>query len=88
MECREVRPLAEAFVSEQLLMETTQAVVAHLERCPVCRAEIDGLRRLRSATRSAIERSPHLAMRPLFRVALATRLQAEATRHTQCDRPG
>jgi hypothetical protein len=80
MECREVRQLAEAFVSEQLLVETTQAVVAHLERCPACRAEIEGLRRLRAATRSAITRSPDLTIRPEFRAALTARLQQEAIR--------
>jgi anti-sigma factor RsiW len=75
MECREVRQLAEAFVSEQLLVETTQAVVVHLERCPACRVEIDGLRRLRAATRSAFEHAPDLAVRPDFAAALTARLQ-------------
>ena len=80
MECREVRQLAEAFVSEQLLVETTQAVVAHMERCPECRAEIDGLRRLRTATRSAFERMPDLRVRPEFATELRSRLVAEAAR--------
>lgn len=64
MECREVRQLAESFVTEQLLVETTQAVVAHLERCAVCRAEVDGLRRLRAVTREAFLRSAELQARP------------------------
>jgi hypothetical protein len=76
MDCRDVRALTEAHLSEQLLVETTQSVLAHLERCPACRAEIDGVRRLRSATRSAFERAPDLAIRPAFRAALASRLQA------------
>jgi hypothetical protein len=87
MECREVRQLAEAFVSEQLLVETTQAVVAHLDRCPACRAEVDGLRRLRAATRTAFEGAPDLRLRPEFSVALASRLQAEAARHRAARTP-
>ena len=77
MECREVRQLAEAFVSEQLLVETTRAIVAHLEGCPSCRAEIDGLRRLRAATRSAFTGAPELQVRPEFVASLGARLQAE-----------
>lgn len=80
MECREARQLAEAFISEQLLVETTQSVVAHLERCPVCRAEVDGVRRLRAATRTAVQRAPALAPRPEFAATLATRLRTETPR--------
>ena len=80
MECREVRQLAEAFVSEQLLVETTQAIVSHLEQCRACRAEVAGLRRLRAATRSAFATATDLAPHPEFVAALATRLQAEAGR--------
>lgn len=80
MECREVRSLVDAFVSEQLLVETTQAIVAHLARCPACRAEVEGLRRLRLATRFAFEASTHLEPRSEFVVALGARLQAETSR--------
>ncbi len=80
MECREVRPLIEAFVSEQLLVETTQAIVTHLERCPGCRAEVDGLRRMRTALRSGVETSADLSPRPEFLSILAARLQTEALR--------
>lgn len=83
MECREVRQLAEAFVSEQLLVETTRAIVAHLERCQACRHEIDGLRRVRGALRSAFETAPELDMRTEFAAELASRLAAKARR-----RPG
>jgi anti-sigma factor RsiW len=80
MDCREARQLAEAFVSEQLLVETTQAVVAHLDRCPACRAEFDGLRRLRQATRSAITGASDLAPSPAFTAALTARLREAADR--------
>lgn len=80
MECREVRPLIEAFVSEQLLVETTQTIVVHLDRCPACRAEVEGLRRLRAAARSAFAGSAALAARPEFLSALGSTLQAQAAR--------
>jgi anti-sigma factor RsiW len=80
MECREVRQLAEVPVSEPLLIETTKRLVAHLEGCPACRAEIDGMRRLRGATQAAFDRAPQLAVRPEFAAALSARLRAEAGR--------
>lgn len=80
MDCREVRQLAEAFVSEQLLVETTHAMVAHLDSCAPCRAEIAGLRRLRAAARSAVANASHLAPRPDFMDALNSRIRTEASR--------
>jgi hypothetical protein len=77
MECREVRQFAEAFVSEQLLVETTQALISHMDCCPPCRGEIEGLRRLRASTRSAFEGAADLRARPEFAAALRSRLQAE-----------
>lgn len=85
MECRDVRPLIDAFVSEQLLVETTQGIAAHLERCPACRAEVEGLRRLRRATRSAFDAAPDLAPSPQFMAALTSTLQAEAARPAASD---
>ena len=78
MECRDVRELAEAFVSEQLLVETTQAIASHLDRCASCRAEVEGLRRLRHATRAAFDRSPELRARPDFAAELSARLAGQA----------
>jgi hypothetical protein len=82
MECREVRVLAEAFVSEQLLVKTTQAVVAHLQRCRACGDEVEGLRRVRAATRSAFESAPDLGPRPEFTAALTARLHVQAVRRS------
>jgi len=75
MECRDVRPLADSYLSEQLLVETTHAIVEHLERCPGCRAEFEGLRRLKLAIRSGFERAPSLQARPELRAALASGLR-------------
>lgn len=78
MECRDARELAEPFITEQLLVETTQEIVRHLDRCHPCRAEIEAQRRLRAATRSAFERAPELGMSPQFAAGLRVRIRAEA----------
>jgi Putative zinc-finger len=80
MDCREVRDLADAYVSEQVLVETARAIVAHLDRCPTCHAEVDGLRRLRASVRSAYLASTDLSPSPAFAVALRSRLRSEGLR--------
>ena len=66
MECRDVRELADSFLSEQRPVETTHDILRHLSQCPSCRAEIDSRRRLRTALRGAFERSPELRATPEF----------------------
>ncbi|MFN7977537.1 MAG: zf-HC2 domain-containing protein [Vicinamibacterales bacterium] len=82
MECREVRRLADAYLSDQLLVETSQAIAAHLDTCPPCRAEIEGLRRLRASVRSAVHRATDEPLRPEFSAALTERLRTQAERST------
>ena len=77
-ECRATRDRADAFLSEQLLIETTQDIVRHLEGCPACHAEFDARRRLRGALKSAFERSSELQPRAEFVRALQARLADEA----------
>ncbi len=78
MECREVRELADAYVSDQVLVETAQAIVTHLDRCSACQAEVEGLRRLRASVRSAYLGSTDLSPRPEFVGAVSARLRSEA----------
>ncbi|HTI37379.1 MAG TPA: zf-HC2 domain-containing protein [Vicinamibacterales bacterium] len=66
MECREVRELSDSFLGGELQTETNHAILHHVERCPACRAEIDGRRQLRLALRTAFERSADLRPRPEF----------------------
>jgi anti-sigma factor RsiW len=66
MECRDIRELADSFLSEQLLVETTHDILRHLSQCPSCRAEMESRRRLRTALRGAFERSPELRATPEF----------------------
>lgn len=78
MECRDVRRLADAYLSDQLLVETSQAIATHLDTCPPCRAEIDGLRRLRASVRSAVHRATDEPLRPEFSAAMTERLRTQA----------
>ena len=87
VECREVRGLAEAYVSEQVLVETAETIVAHLEHCSSCRAELDGLRRLRTSVRAAWLASKDLAPRPEFLSALTTELRSASAANTSRTSP-
>ena len=75
MECRDVRELADSFLSEQLLVETTHDILRHLSLCPSCRADIDSRRRLRTALRGAFERSPELRATPEFLASVGRRVR-------------
>jgi hypothetical protein len=55
MECRDVRELAESFISGQLLTETNHEIVRHLETCLSCRRDIETRRALRDAVRRAFQ---------------------------------
>jgi Putative zinc-finger len=67
MQCREVRDLADSFLSEQLLVETNHEVLRHLEGCPACRAELASRRELRTAIRRAFIRNESLRISDEFR---------------------
>jgi anti-sigma factor RsiW len=76
MECRDVRQLADSFLSEQLLVETNHELLKHLETCPDCRREIAGRRALRDKLRAAFVHAEDLAPRPEFAAQLRTMLRA------------
>src|SRR6187399_3441772 len=82
MRCADVRELIDSFLSEQLLVETIHEVLRHVERCPTCRAELEGRRALRAALRRAIGTSEELRMRPEFAEALSSRLRAVSRRRS------
>jgi len=83
MQCRDVRELADSFLTEQLLVETNHDVVRHLETCAACRAEFDARRAVREKLRSAIARSAELAPRPAFASELADALRPAGTAMTR-----
>lgn len=76
MQCREVRDVADSFLSEQLLVETNHELLRHLETCPNCRAEIAARREMRNSLRSAFVNAAELGPRPEFAEELRAKLQA------------
>ena len=76
MECRDVREMADSFLSEQLLVETNHELLRHLEMCPVCREEIAARGALRARLRSAFAQAEDLRPRPAFSAELRTALRA------------
>ena len=75
MQCRDVRELADSFLSEQLLVETNHELLRHLETCPDCRADIAGRRALRDGLRAAFARAEDLRPRPEFAAELLAKLR-------------
>lgn len=78
MQCREVRDLADSFLSEELLVETNHEVLRHLEACPACQAEIASHRELRGAMRRAFTGAEALRMRDEFPREVVSRLRSVA----------
>jgi anti-sigma factor RsiW len=74
MICRDVREMADSFLSEELLTETNHEILRHLETCAACRADLEARRTLRASLRAAFERSSDLAPDPAFTVNLRDRL--------------
>ena len=60
MNCRDVRAVADSFLTEEWLTETNHDVLQHLDGCVTCRTEIDARRRLRIALRSSFDRAAEL----------------------------
>jgi anti-sigma factor RsiW len=79
MQCREVRELLDAFLGDQLLVETTNDVVRHVEICPACRTELEGRRALRMRLQAAFASSIELAPRSEFLNGIEAQLRTEAT---------
>jgi anti-sigma factor (TIGR02949 family) len=53
--CEKIREQLDAYLSNELLVETTATVLKHLEGCPDCSEELDSRFRLRDALRRAVE---------------------------------
>ena len=79
MECRDVREMADSYVADELLTETSHAILHHLETCPTCRSDIAGRRALRVAVRRAFHSAPALAPSPEFTRELRATLQNAAS---------
>jgi hypothetical protein len=75
MQCRDVRELADSFLSEQLLVETNHDLLRHLETCPDCRADLAGRRAMRQSLRAAFARAEDLRPRPELAAELLAKLR-------------
>jgi anti-sigma factor RsiW len=75
MQCRDVRELADSFLSEQLLVETNHELLRHLETCPDCRLDIAGRRAMRDKLRAAFARAEDLRPRAELTAELLTKLR-------------
>jgi hypothetical protein len=78
MNCRDVRELADSFLSGELPAETNQRILSHLDACPACRSDIETRRQLRGTLRTAFNRAPDLQPSNEFRDRLRERLHDAA----------
>jgi hypothetical protein len=79
MECREVRALGDAYLDDELLVETNHAVLAHLQKCPTCRAELQARQTLRTTLNEAFTSDKDLAPDAKFTALLKNHLHSTAT---------
>src|SRR5215469_14974824 len=56
--CERVREQLDAYLSSELLVETTATVLKHLEGCADCSGEVESRLRLRNALRRAVDQQP------------------------------
>jgi predicted anti-sigma-YlaC factor YlaD len=89
MTCHDVRKFADSFLSQKLLTETNHGILRHLDKCPSCRADIDGRKRIWTAARSQSRRcvlpdTSHARRRPIPRRHRGARRSG----HISCARLG
>ena len=58
MQCRDFREFADAYLDEELLVETSHEVLRHLEQCANCRHELAARRELRGQLRWSFIETP------------------------------
>lgn len=84
MQCRDVRAIADAYLDDELLVETNQAVLAHIQTCRACEAELRSRQAFRARLKRAFDQNSALAPPADFPASLAGRLQGN---HTAQARP-
>ncbi len=73
MQCKDFREISDAYLSDELLVETNIQVYTHLEDCRKCRQDFANRRDLRQQLRTAVLKSDEFAIDPIF----ANRLELE-----------
>ena len=53
--CEKTRKCLDAYISNELMVETNYEVLRHIEGCPACAAEVDTRVRLRSRLKAAVD---------------------------------
>jgi anti-sigma factor RsiW len=75
MTCAQCLSMADAYLDNELPVETSHDVSAHVGDCAACRAELEARRALRARLRLAFGECAELAAPPLFASDLRARLQ-------------
>lgn len=78
MQCREFRDISEAYLSDELLVETCAQVFRHLESCPKCREDFAAKRKLRQKMRVAVKTADEFQIDPIFASRLSANLREAA----------
>jgi hypothetical protein len=78
MDCREFREIAEAYLSDELLVESNIRVDRHLEACGDCKTRFAAMRRLRRQMSSTVRDSENFRIDRTFAVKLAGELKEGA----------
>src|SRR5687768_11399524 len=66
MECKEFAEIIEAYLSDELLVETNTQVLQHLQDCRHCREDLAARRELRERMRSSVKGSEEFRINPIF----------------------
>jgi HAMP domain-containing protein len=66
MECRDVRDMADSFLSGELVAEASREILRHLSTCPMCRVNLDARQSLRDGVRRAFHGARDLQPAPEF----------------------
>ncbi len=77
MQCRDVRNLADAYLDDELLVETNQALLAHLGQCSACRGDLKARQELRATLRRAFENDRRLEPAMEFTTSLRNALRLD-----------
>lgn len=78
MQCRDVREIADSYLSGELLVETNHEILQHLTSCPQCRADLAVRQDLRESVRRAFRNTADLNPRPEFAAELRDSLRKAA----------
>lgn len=78
MQCLEFREISEAYLSDQLLVETNIQVFRHLENCAKCRTDFGKRRNFRTKLRSIGREAEEFQIDPFFATRLTANLKAAA----------